>query len=333
MKALKQIIAVIGCCVGLTAAAQDVQFSQFYAAPMYLNPALTGSSDQHRATVNFRDQWPNFPGAFISYSASYDVNIAEANSGLGFYFTQDRAGSGALSTTSAGMMYAYDIKIDRRYGFRPALGIGFGNKSIDYTKLQFGDQLLTGNDLSFQSNLIGDSKTYVDISTGGVFYTNDLWVGASAFHLNRPNNSLIGQESILSPLYSVHAGYRLPVTRTVKREIVQSITLTANYKAQGKWDQFDIGGYYFHKPFVMGIWYRGIPGFKAYQPGYQNNDAVVLMAGIHTNYFKFGYSYDITISKIWANSGGAHEVSVIYEYVNPKKKRKSRRRKLACPSF
>lgn len=313
--------------------AQDVQFSQFYAAPMYLNPALTGSSDQHRATINFRDQWPSFPGAFISYSLTYDINISQAKSGIGLYVNNDRAGSGALNTTSGGFMYSYDIKIDRKFGFRPALGIGFGNKNVDYTKLKFGDQLLTGNDISFQTNLIKDQIMYMDVSTGGVFYTNDLWAGAALFHVNRPNTSLMGQDAILDPLFTLHAGYRLPVTRTVKREIVRSLTIAAHYKAQGKWDQIDIGGYYFHKPFIMGVWYRGIPGFKSYAPGYQNNDAVVLLAGVQTKLFKFGYSYDITISEIWANSGGAHELSIIYEYIDPRKKRKSKRRRLACPSF
>lgn len=312
---------------------QDPQYSQFYANPMYLNPAFAGTSDQHRVVANFRDQWPSIPGSFVSYSLSYDVNMAEANSGLGFFVNRDQAGSGALSTTSFGGVYAYEIKIDNKFAIRPALGVGYGIRQVDITKLRFGDQLLTGNDVSLQSNLINDRVGYMDLSTGVVLYSNKFWFGYSMFHLNKPNNSLLGQTNIISPLHSAHIGYKLPIGRTVKREIVRSLTITANYKHQGTWDQVDLGMYYFVKPFVMGVWYRGIPILKGYKKGDKNSDAIVLLVGVHLENFKFAYSYDITISEIWANTGGAHELSVIYEYINPHKKRRKRRVKLACPKF
>jgi type IX secretion system PorP/SprF family membrane protein len=332
-----KLLIKIGIWIGLLSAtiswAQDVQYSQFYASPLYLNPALAGTSEQHRVVGNFRDQWPSIPGAFISYSVSYDVNLAEANSGLGFTIQRDQAGSGGLSTTTVGGVYAYDIKLSRKLAFRPAIGLSYGNRSVNMNKLKFGDQLLTGNDISVQSNLINDRIGYMDISSGGILYGNEFWVGYSVYHINRPNNSLLGKENFIAALHTLHTGYRLPMRRTVKREIVRSMTIAANYKAQGKWDQFDIGVYYFMKPFVMGVWYRGIPGFKSYKKGYQNNDAVVLLAGLHHKSFKVAYSYDITISKIWSTTGGSHEISLIYEYINPRKKRKARRRKLACPKF
>lgn len=321
--------------MGLTSLvrAQDVQYSQFYASPLYLNPAMAGTADQHRIVGNFRDQWPSIPGAFVSYSLAYDVNLAEANSGLGITIQRDQAGSGGLSTTTLGGMYAYNIKINRNLAFRPAIGVAYGVRTVDYTKLKFGDQLLTGNSLSVQSNSITDQVGYMDLSAGGILYGNNFWAGYSVFHINKPNNSLLGQNNFIDARHSVHVGYRLPMQRTVKREVVRSVTIAMNYKAQGKWDQVDIGGYFLMKPFVMGIWYRGIPGLKAYKEGYQNNDAIVLLAGAHYKSVKFAYSYDVTISKIWGNTGGSHEISLIYEYINPRKKRKRRRMKLACPKF
>lgn len=333
MKTFINIIKVLWIASAQLGFAQDVQYSQFYAAPMYLNPALAGTSDQHRLVANFRDQWASIPGSFVSYSLSYDVNIAEANSGVGFFANRDQAGSGGLSTTNIGGVYAYDLKINRKLAFRPAIGIAYGIRQVDMTKLTFGDQLLTGNSTSLQSNLINDKVSYMDLSAGGVFYSNDFWAGYSIFHINRPNNSLLGQENNIDALHTFHAGYRFPIKRTVKREITRSVTVAANYKAQGEWDQFDIGMYLYTKPIVLGLWYRGLPGVKAYKPGYGNSDALVLMAGVHYKVLKFAYSYDITISKIWANTGGSHEISLIYEYINPSKKRKRRRVKLACPKF
>ncbi len=333
MKKLTTISFIISVIFVNIVNAQDAQYSQFYANPIYLNPAFAGTSEQHRIVGNFRDQWPSIPGSFVSYSLSYDVNMAEAKSGLGFYINRDQAGSGSLSTTKIGGIYAYEIKTGSNFAVRPAIGIAYGNRTVDITKLRFGDQLLTGNDISLQSNLVNDKVSYMDLSTGVVMYSNNFWFGYSMFHLNKPNNSLLGQTNILLPLHSMHLGYRLPVSRTVKREVVRSLTVAVNYKSQGNWDQVDVGMYYFVKPFVMGVWYRGIPLLKGYKPGYDNSDAVILLAGVHFNNFKFAYSYDITISEVWANTGGAHELSVIYEYENPHKKRRKRRVKLACPKF
>ncbi|MDZ7648916.1 MAG: type IX secretion system membrane protein PorP/SprF [Cytophagales bacterium] len=45
--------------MGMAAHAQDPQFSQYYAAPLYLNPAFTGTTQDHRFITNYRNQWPN----------------------------------------------------------------------------------------------------------------------------------------------------------------------------------------------------------------------------------------------------------------------------------
>ncbi|MGK0285860.1 MAG: type IX secretion system PorP/SprF family membrane protein [Salibacteraceae bacterium] len=313
--------------------AQDIQYSQFYAAPLYLNPALAGTSEQHRMNLNFRDQWPSIPGNYISYSISYDINLLDANSGIGFIASRDQAGTGGLSTTTIGGSYAYNIKLNRKMSFRPAIGLNYGLRTVDVSKLTFGDQLLTGSASSVQSSSLNDRVSYVDVNAGGLLYGKDFWVGYSVYHINQPNNSLLGQENLIDARHSVHAGYRLPMQKTVKRKVVRSMTIAANYKTQGKWDQFDIGAYYYFKPMVIGIWYRGIPGLKKYAPGYQNNDAVTLLVGVHFKNVKFAYSYDITVSKLYPNTGGSHELSFIYEYTNPNKGRKRRFSQLACPQF
>ena len=67
-------------------------------------------------------------------------------------------------------------------------------------------------------------------------------------------------------------------------------------------------------PLIVGFWYRGIPLFKAYEKGYQNNDAIAVLVGYQTEDFKVGLSYDLTISRIALNTGGAFEISIIYEF-------------------
>jgi len=55
-----------------TAIAQDPQFTQFYANPLYLNPAFAGTARCPRVTMNYRNQWPVLTGTFVITSASYD---------------------------------------------------------------------------------------------------------------------------------------------------------------------------------------------------------------------------------------------------------------------
>ena len=55
--------------------AQDPQFSQFYASPLYLNPALTGSVKCPRATLNYRNQWPALGSTYVTYIASFDQQV------------------------------------------------------------------------------------------------------------------------------------------------------------------------------------------------------------------------------------------------------------------
>src|SRR5690606_39441451 len=90
------IIFLFGCSA---LKAQDPEFSQYYAAPLYLNPAFSGTSVDHRFIANYRNQWPNIPHAFETYAFSYDYNLDIHNSGLGLLLTTDKAGTANLQST------------------------------------------------------------------------------------------------------------------------------------------------------------------------------------------------------------------------------------------
>jgi len=56
--------------------AQDPEFSQFFASPLTLNPALTGKfSGSLRVAGNYRNQWPEINNAYITSTISVDGNI------------------------------------------------------------------------------------------------------------------------------------------------------------------------------------------------------------------------------------------------------------------
>ncbi len=83
MYKLMVLVVVLILAAGETVTAQDPQFSQFYAAPLYLNPAFAGSTGQARVGANYRNQWPAIDANFNTFSAFADFYIEDKNSGCG----------------------------------------------------------------------------------------------------------------------------------------------------------------------------------------------------------------------------------------------------------
>lgn len=319
--------------------AQDMQFTQFYASPLYLNPAFTGANVCSRATLVYRNQWPNIKTAYKSYLFSMDHFISKQNLGIGLQCAVDEAGSGGLKTTMINPSFAYETKINKvvamRFGVQPGVTI----KSIHFDRLLFGDQIYRGGNAGASSvNTVENptqNRAFFDIGAGALIYTSKYWIGSSFFHLTRPNESLLsgGTVSTLPIKYSVHGGAKFELNEEERDpNLKRSITTVLHYKGQGEFDQFDIGVYYTQLGINLGLWYRGIPGLKAYKPGYRNDDAIALIAGFQQERFSFGYSYDITISQLHRLTKGSHEITLSYQFCNPKKK-KVTRVLISCPKF
>lgn len=314
--------------------AQDPQLTQFYAAPMYLNPAYTGLTAEHRFVANYRNQWPGIKKAYQTIFAAYDYNISDVNSGVGIFAMQDRAGVAGLTHTQFGLSYAYRFTVKKFSEIRTGLSVSYNMKNLGFTKLTFNDQLVTGSAVSLDAGAY-QQKNFIDINFGALFNSPKYWLGIAAKHINTPNVSLIGQQELLPLFLGVHGGYRyiIEAKGTSKTALKKYVAASFNYKHQLKYDQFDVGFYYFHMPLNLGIWYRGIP-FKNYSP-YINNESLALLIGceIPERQIRIGYSYDLTISALGvANTQGAHELTLVYE-IAKKAKYKARKVLVTCPKF
>jgi type IX secretion system PorP/SprF family membrane protein len=187
----------------------------------------------------------------------------------------------------------------------------------------------------------GENVSYFDFSSGGLLYSDRAWLGVSGHHLNRPTQSFFDQNSRLPIRMTVHAGYKVPLDDETRQGLAmnvlereKSLSFAALYKAQGKFDQFDVGTYLTYEPVVFGLWYRGLP-IKQTELGLNNNDALIFLFGFKQAGLSIGYSYDLTISNLGTSTGGAHEISASYEFPAPQPKRRVPRsaRKLPCPRF
>src|SRR4249919_1235677 len=122
-----------------TVTAQDPQFSQFYAAPLYLNPGLAGATGQARAGINYRNQWPAIDANFTTMSAYFDYFIEDYRSGIGALITRDVEGLAGLQSISLSLQYSYELQISKSIGFKPGFQVALFNRNVNFGKLTFGD--------------------------------------------------------------------------------------------------------------------------------------------------------------------------------------------------
>ena len=322
--------------------AQDPQFSQFYAAPLYINPAFTGASQYTRLGVNYRNQWPNLDASFVTFSFYADHYIDKYNSGIGFIVTTDREGSEGLNSTNIGFSYAYQLRISENLVFRPGIQYNLFTRNAGFQQLVFANQIdpITGSidPTITDPSIIGQNLnvSFGDISVGGVLYSRRLFLGAAVQHITEPNQSLIGEEAPLPQRVTIHGGYKINIGRgPLRRDLTytyaeRSITPVFQYKQQGPFTQLDIGAFLHLEPINFGLQYRGVP-FKQFE-NFPNNEALIFSLGVTTNNFNIGYSFDYTLSDLSIDAGGAHEFSLSYflDFSKPQRVPRDRWR-IPCP--
>ena len=336
------LLFLLMCLAAAKIQAQDPAFSQFFASPLTLNPALTGKfNGDVRVAGNYRDQWPTINNAFITSTLSVDMPIfrnklPENNTwGIGIMGMSDKTASGALNSNYISLSTAYHISLDED-GYHQ-LGLGFqgtyASKILDGTKLHFEDQLdqQGGWSLPSQDAISGHQVNinYFDMGVGLLYNgtttgANNFYAGASVYHINSPKESFLGDDSyILHPRITVHGGASLPVTDN------GYIHLSGLYSRQDAASNFVVGGAWSinvsnanDNPtnVYVGSWVR-----------FSNvTDALIPYVGLDFGSFTLGLSYDVNISalKTASQSQGGIEISLVYI-----KKASDGRKSIPCPKF
>ncbi len=307
------------------ATAQDLQFSQFYASPLFLNPAFAGSNDIGRIGFNFRNQWPGLNTHFNSFSAYGDVYKEAYNSGIGIVLNGSRESLANLQTVELGLIYAYRVKLTEDSFIQMGIQGSMGHRSADFGRVVLGTQLdldkgqVVGSPIGFVPN--DQNIFFGDLGSGLLFSSPKTWLGLSAYHLLRPMQSFYempGNKRLIR--YSAHGGIRFDFRPGGINDYLnnsrqeRTVSFAFNYRTQGLYDQLDLGTEFYLAPLVLGIWYRGLPSVNTLP----NNEAVIGLVGFSLpNGLDIGYSFDFTLSALgFRNTGGAHEISIRYSFVN-----------------
>ena len=309
--------------------AQDPQLSQFYSAPLYLGPSFAGSEGVPRIGMNVRSQWVQLPNSFLTTSAFGDMYIEKYKLGAGVSIMYDDAG-GLLNSLFLSTQYSYRISINNRWLFVPGIQAQYFSRKINSSALVFSDQIISGEILPSSIEIYDDQRyNHFDFAISGLVFNENCWFGVTGNHLMKLNNNIPNKSEYAPFLFSAYGGVvfnmlnRAHLTKTKK-----NITVTFNYKTQEQLHQLDIGLYHTTSPFMIGIWYRGIPVIS----NTRTRDAITILGGYTTGMLSFAYSYDITMSKLINTTGGSHEISLNYKFRNLDNRRK-KIRAIPCPEF
>lgn len=329
MNRIKAAVIAVLCLSATQVHAQDPEFTQFYAAPVYTNPAMagTGACDGGgRVVLNYRNQWPSLPGTFITTAASYDQNFDKIGGGVSLLILDDRAGEGLLTSQSVSAGYSFQMPVNRRFTMRFGIEGQFGQRSIDWKKLRFEDQIDPSK--GFVNPTAEPYKTdqveYVNFAAGVLGYSERFYFGLATHNITEPVQSFYGDPKAIIPRrYTAHGGMVIPLDGRKNPE--STISPNVLFMLQEKFTQMNIGFYYNKGPLVTGLWFRQTFG------EFGNSDALMALVGFRKDKFKFGYSFDLTVSDARAAAPSSHEISAGIEWCARKPSRKYR--KLSCPDF
>lgn len=333
-RSLQLVILGLFYCVSARLNAQDPELTQFYAAPVYTNPALAGSAvcqtgAAGRMALNYRNQWPSLPGTFRSICASWDQHIPQVGGGIGAMVFHDIAGSGLLTSTSISGVYSYLLPLGRgnnrafmRFGLQGSLVF----KSLDWNRLKFGDQILPTQGFALPT---GEQKpslniSYPNFNAGWIIYNSKFYLGFAAHNINQPNWSFYQNPDETLPIrYTAHGGGVFKLSKSRYEE--NTISPNFLFMSQRNFTQLNLGFYANKGPLVTGLWFRQTFG------NYKTSDAIIMLVGFRKDRFKFGYSYDFTVSDGRSAIPASHEVSATIDWCVPPGSKPFK--PLKCPEF
>ena len=308
---------------------QMPQFSQYLRNQYMVNPGAAGVYDFVDVTLGGRMQWVGFDNAPLSsylyvssplskkprvkYNPALRTSIGpvrnpEIKTGklkhaLGGMIIADQYG--AFRQLKGAITYALHIPVSQNFNLSFGANVGLSNRAFLSDRAQTLNVLEPGlnyTDATYDNYAQSSNLNTIDIGAGLYFYSQNLFLGVSADQLTRDFISFGGTDVVnVDPKTHIKftAGYKFPVSDNltlmpaVLVKFMQPAPVSLDGSLQLEYKEW----------LWFGLSYRqGIGGFN-------NSDAIIAMAGLNiSDRFKFGYSYDYSISRFNQHSSGGHEL-------------------------
>jgi len=286
-------------CIGLSKA-QDPHFSQFFMAPNFINPALTGSgSGDWRIMGNMRQQWGNAGTPFNTQAFAGEIKILgkeenENTLALSGFAMADQTMSGAFKSIYAGGSLGYHLQVGQNSRFAAGFQAQYGNRRIDYSQLTFGEQFTSGGfDISLPTGetALQSMKPFYSLGAGILYNykneTTNIDAGFAAFDINQPKQTFLNDpRQSLKRRYVVHGNMEFNSYGAWIWNIntIFHLQSVQNYFSIGGGGGLDLSNGNRENILFGGLWFR-------------EGDAIYPYAGLQIGSLQFGLSYDVTVSK------------------------------------
>jgi len=331
----KTVFAILFVFAIIGAKAQDPNFSQFFASPLTVNPALTGSPNSDlRVFTNYRQQWIGNNTSYNTGTISVDSRLfkdylAENHVfGLGGFFMRDQSLNGYFRSTYASINTSYMIALDKDGNHNLGMGLAgiYGDRRLDFSQLTFSEQFGSGGfntALPTGESSLASLKPYMSVASGLIYrYTADNAVidfGVSGYHYNNPKQSFLSDS----------LGNTLP-TRSVSHFKMEnyfsnnfSLSTNAIFQTQASQSYFAAGT-------ILNFGAMDQNEGKIFSAGlfYRSDDAIYPYLGLTVDRWQYGLTYDVAVSNLKTSSytPRTFELSVIYHVANENLKERKRLR-------
>ena len=298
--------------------AQDPVFTQYSLVPETLNPGFTGFQYNWRGGLLHRRQWPD-GNRVIDTDYGFLNKMIGDHAALGITFLNDREAFTNYNYFQSNIAYSYKVEINDEWSFRPGLEVGYGRKSYSFKNLLLEDQINSNTgaltNTSIDQGVLNqrDHVNFIDISAGFLLDNESGWFGGSLKHLNRPNISFLNNENVPLDLFlTLHGGYAFDIEGTPSAIFPENTKLlvTSNYMRQSQFNRLDFGSALKFETLIFGANIATNPERKSpYSHFITSVNPYIL---VHIGNFNFGYSYDISTSKI-GHTQGVHELTLTWQ--------------------
>jgi len=283
--------------------AQDVHFSQFNETKALINPALVGYQDgDYKIQAQRKSQWGSVTVPFNTFSISLDVKNIFKSLSFGLQLLNDIAGDSHFKTNGLTLSLSHNIKVNSSNNISFGFLTGTYQRSIDYSSLVFNET----------ENIPNNNIDFFDIAIGFVHevelnISSTLISGVSLFHLNKPNQSLIGSDNIQLPINSkLHSSLIYYFNKKFQ------FKPTIYYSEQGESRELIAGS------FLNYVLNNSSAEIIVLRAGIFNriNDAIISEIGVKIDNFDAMVSYDTNISSLNSASDykGGFEFSIAYQW-------------------
>ena len=332
---MKKITTTILLALSLSGSySQELQFSQYYAASLYLNPGFNGIYNNASVHLNHKRllQTNEIVEEITQVSFIFPIkpkgSVEQSLGGVGLMaFNEKRGFQGIDETNAVFLNYAHNLKFGLLNSYLLSVGVqaGYRIRKLEFNQLLWGSQYnpFIGEDTSLPPPVseFDAQKENIIVNAGIMYYYNPQrnyllyqysgFLGVSATNLNRPNTSFAINEESVDPIQlKYNGGIEFKLNKLYVTPSVLFIYLTKNYQynvgLNFVWapdaDRFNFGG----PQLLLGSWYR-------------LRDSFIFMGGVKIKQLTVRASYDMN-SKLFLPETNANftqpsmEISLQYSF-------------------